>query len=71
MRRLLVLGVLTFGGCGGDNAAPCEMSADENVDHLASIYEDEAAWNEWAVELADNCPAKHTLVRERLLELGG
>lgn len=56
--------------CGGGEAAPCDLSVDENVDHLVAVVADEAAWNEWAIELADGCPAKHLLVGQRLTELG-
>lgn len=55
-----------LGGCGGDDASPCDLSADANVDHLVAIVDDEDAWNEWTIALYDNCPGKHLLVRERL-----
>jgi hypothetical protein len=71
MRGLVVLALVALGvACSHGDAAPCDMSAEDNVDHLVSIVADEAAWNEWAIELADGCPAKHLLVRERLTELG-
>jgi hypothetical protein len=71
MRVWLVPALVALGAaCSHGAAAPCDMSVDDNVDHLVSVVADEAAWDEWAIELADGCPAKHLLVGERLAELG-
>jgi hypothetical protein len=71
MRGLVVLALVALGvACSEGAATPCDMSVDDNVDHLVAIVEDEDAWNEWAIELADGCPAKHLLVGERLTEFG-
>lgn len=72
MRALAVAVIAALGACGGAGSAdPCDRSVDDVVDHLVSISDDQAAWDAYGADLFDGCPAKATLVLERLDELAG